>query len=51
MVNFITNGNDKFCEQHGHIKHDDFDFCILCHEETKHISKAWMKGINRDEKI
>lgn len=30
LINLITMGDDNYCDNHGHIKHDTLDLCILC---------------------
>ncbi len=30
LVNIITEGNDKYCEVHGHMMHNKVNTCVLC---------------------
>ena len=33
LIEIITGGDERYCEKTGHLKHNDFNFCICCHEE------------------
>lgn len=30
LVNIITEGNEKYCEVHGHMMHNKVNRCVLC---------------------